>query len=379
MKNINDKKYSVLLFLFGLFSSIICNIISTEYYYFKGEYILVSDEPQLKAQNFEVVKFVEFLFISIKLNSILVLLTMLIALSIYTFLYKTDKDIINTLIILKTKYSDLNLKFKHIKTLRLYKKTNLPVTSTGIMQIEKTEQQIKFGKIQTLKSNALLYGFILLLIQIALYLLLKKYIAEYSTQIIINFSVSIVLRFFSAFKCNELSEYNKSSSSMWFLFGIMLPSIALIIAGMDFSIKKEWQDFQHIESTPLEQRTNKKSISKYIIYLLIITLILVTILYFKDSKSSEKQVENFAPELIDSANINPNTSDNNTAVAPDTTILNQLNSKDKDKEFAIYLEDSISRAKKEHLTEKKDIVIIDSLKKVKKSKPTFAEKLLNAK
>ena len=92
--------------------------------------------------------------------------------------------------------------------------------------------------------------------------------------------------------------------------------------------------------------------------MLIITLILVTILYFKDSKSSEKQVENFAPELIDSANINPNTSDNNTAVAPDTTILNQLNSKDKDKEFAIYLEDSISRAKKEHLTEKKDIVII---------------------
>ena len=48
------------------------------------------------------------------------LLTMLIALSIYTFLYKTDQEIINTSIILKKKFKNLKFKFKNIKIQKLY-------------------------------------------------------------------------------------------------------------------------------------------------------------------------------------------------------------------------------------------------------------------
>jgi hypothetical protein len=341
MKNINDKKYSVLLFLFGLFSSVICNIIATKYYYFGGDYFLVADVPQLKTQNFEVVKLVDFFALSVKLNSVLVFCIMLIALSIYTFLYKTDAELISILSNLKGKTTSIRLKLNDLKTKRVSKKTDSKVTLNAKIQIEKSEDQIKFGKIQALKSNGLLFGFIILVIQIALYLLLRKYVVEYSIQIIINFSISIILRFFSAYKCNQLSEYNKGSSNMWFLFGIMLPSIALIIAGMDFSIKKEWEDYQNIASTHSELKTNKSSISRYTIFLLIIILILVTILCFKNSKLFKKQDENNAPELINSSNIYPIANDTNTAVAPDTTILNQLNKEELEKENAISKEDSI--------------------------------------
>jgi hypothetical protein len=345
MININDKKYSVLLFLFGLFSSIVCNIVATKYYYFGGDYFLVADSPQLKAQNFEVVKLVDFFVLSVKLNSVLVFCIMLIAMSIYTFLYKTDAELMSILSNLKKKTTSTWLKLNDLKRQRVSQKTDSQATLIAKIQIEKSEEQIKFSKIQSLKSNGLLYGFMILVIQIALYLLLRKYVVEYSIQIIINFSISIILRFFSAYKCNQLSEYNKGSSNMWFLFGIMLPSIALIIAGMDFSIKKEWEDYQNIASTPSELKTNKSSISRYTIFLLIIILILVTILCFKNSKLFKKQDENNAPKLINSSNIYPIANDTNTAVAPDTTILNQLNKEELEKENAISKEDSISGEK----------------------------------
>lgn len=345
MKNINDKKYSVLLFLFGLFSSIICNIVATKYYYFGGDYFLVADAPQLKTQNFEVVKLVDFFALSVKLNSVLVFCMMLIAFSIYTFLYKTDAELMSILSNLKGKTTSIRLKLNDLKTKRVSKKTDSNVTLNAKIQIEKSEDQIKFGKIQALKSNGLLFGFIILVIQVALYLLLRKYVVEYSIQIIINFSISIILRFFSAYKCNQLSEYNKGSSNMWFLFGIMLPSIALIIAGMDFSTKKEWEDYQNIASTPSELKTNKSSISRYTIFLLIITLILVTILCFKSSKLSNKQDKNNAPELIESTSIKSIANDTNSAVAPDTIILNRLNKEELENGNAISKEDSISGEK----------------------------------
>lgn len=345
MKNINDKKYSVLLFLFGLFSSVICNIIATKYYYFGGDYFLVADVPQLKTQNFEVVKLVDFFALSVKLNSVLVFGIMLIALSIYTFLYKSDAELISILSQLKGKINSIRLKLNDLKTKRVSKKTDSKVTLNAKIQIEKSEDQIKFGKIQALKSNGLLFGFIILVIQIALYLLLRKYVVEYSIQIIINFSISIILRFFSAYKCNQLSEYNKGSSNMWFLFGIILPSIALIIAGMDFSIKKDWEDYQNIASTPSKQKTNKSSISRYTIFLLIITLILVTILCLKSSKLSSKQDKNNAPKLIESTSIKTIANDINSAVAPDTIILNRLNKEELEKGNAISKEDSISGEK----------------------------------
>ena len=345
MKNINDKKYSVLLFLFGLFSSVICNIIATKYYYFGGDYFLVADVPQLKTQNFEVVKLVDFFDLSVKLNSVLVFCIMLIALSIYTFLYKTDAELMSILSNLKGKTTSIRLKLNDLKTKRVSRKTDSNVTLNAKTQIEKSEDQIKFGKIQALKSNGLLFGFIILVIQVALYLLLRKYVVEYSIQIIINFSISIILRFFSAYKCNQLSEYNKGSSNMWFLFGIMLPSIALIIAGMDFSTKKEWEDYQNIASTPSELKTNKSSISRYTIFLLIITLILVTILCFKSSKLSNKQDKNNAPELIESTSIKSIANDTNSAVAPDTIILNRLNKEELENGNAISKEDSISGEK----------------------------------
>ena len=345
MKNINDKKYSVLLFLFGLFSSIICNIVATKYYYFGGDYFLVADAPQLKTQNFEVVKLVDFFALSVKLNSVLVFCMMLIAFSIYTFLYKTDAELMSILSNLKGKTTSIRLKLNDLKTKRVSKKTDSNVTLNAKIQIEKSEDQIKFEKIQALKSNGLLFGFIILVIQVALYLLLRKYVVEYSIQIIINFSISIILRFFSAYKCNQLSEYNKGSSNMWFLFGIMLPSIALIIAGMDFSTKKEWEDYQNIASTPSELKTNKSSISRYTIFLLIITLILVTILCFKSSKLSNKQDKNNAPELIESTSIKSIANDTNSAVAPDTIILNRLNKEELENGNAISKEDSISGEK----------------------------------
>ena len=371
MININDKKYSVLLFLFGLFSSIICNIVATKYYYFGGDYFLVADNPQLEAQNFEVVKFVEFFFLSVKLNSVLVFCIMLIALSIYTFLYKTDNELIS---ILKGKTTGVKLKLNDLKTQILSKKTSSPVTSIAKIQIEKSEEQIKFGKIQTLKSNGLLYGFIILVIQIALYLLLRKYVAEYSIQIIINFSISIILRFFSAYKCNELSEYNKGSSNMWFLFGIMLPSIALIIAGMDFSTKKELEDNKNLVSTPVEQKTIKNSTSKNSIYILIISLILIAVLYFKNSKTSENREVKKVPELIDFENTNLITLDT-AAVAPiDTASLNHITSEEIEKEFAKNIADSISLSKKDKLPAHKDVS-----KKKNNLKPSFAEELLKIK
>ena len=345
MKNINDKKYSVLLFLFGLFSSVICNIIATKYYYFGGDYFLVADVPQLKTQNFEVVKLVDFFDLSVNLNSVLVFCIILIALSIYTFLYKTDAELMSILSNLKGKTTSIRLKLNDLKTKRVSRKTDSNVALNAKIQIEKSEDQIKFGKIQALKSNGLLFGFIILVIQVALYLLLRKYVVEYSIQIIINFSISIILRFFSAYKCNQLSEYNKGSSNMWFLFGIMLPSIALIIAGMDFSTKKEWEDYQNIASTPSELKTNKSSISRYTIFLLIITLILVTILCFKSSKLSNKQDKNNAPELIESTSIKSIANDTNSAVAPDTIILNRLNKEELENGNAISKEDSISGEK----------------------------------
>ena len=236
-------------------------------------------------------------------------------------------------------------------------------------QIEKSEEQIKFQAIQTLKSNGFLYGFIILAIQVAVYLLLPKFVVGFNNQIIINFSISLILRFFSAYKCNEIAEYNKGNSNLWFLFAIMFPSITLILAGMDVSSKKEWKDYQYDVSAFSNQKTNKNFMPRKTIYLLIVILILVIFWYFKNSKSNKNNIENNIPEVLDSVN---------TAVAPDTTSLNEsilIN----EKEYAKLLKDSISRSKRKHLTKNEDIIIIDSLKKVKNLKPTFAEELLKIK
>jgi preprotein translocase subunit SecG len=299
---------------------------------------------------------------TINYNNTLFVLLIIVIIAILLFVFTDDTQISD-----KTK--SIKFKLNNLKIWLLPQKNSSPDTIIVKTQIEKSEEQIKFQAIQTLKSNGFLYGFIILAIQVAVYLLLPKFVVGFNNQIIINFSISLILRFFSAYKCNELAEYNKGNSNLWFLFAIMFPSITLILAGMDVSSKKEWKDYQYDVSAFSNQKTNKNFMPRKTIYLLIVILILVVFWHFKNSKSNKNNIENNIPEVLDSVN---------TAVAPDTTSLNEsilIN----EKEYAKLLKDSISRSKREHLTKNEDIIIIDSLKKVKNLKPTFAEELLKIK
>lgn len=355
MKNLTNKKYSVILFLTGFFGIIISNLASYNYICINGKYLRpIGLIHNSNFSDFESAKGIDLGFYIIGLRSVLIFFVLLIACSVYIFLYKTDEEIDVYFFRIKDKYFT---KRKIQKSFSSEKKIAITEKQEQVKP-ENLEAQIELRKIKMLKSNGLLYGFILLVLEIGLYLILKKYVTEYSMGVIINFSVSIILRFFSAYKCNELSEFNKGSSNMWFLFAIMLPSVALIIAGMNFSIKKEWGNYPYLVSKTSEQKFSYKPIIKYIIYIIIIVLLSVAILYYKNSKSSANQVVDYAPELIDSVNINPDVIDTNTAVSPDTSIVNDINRELLKRKNANLKEDSIVgvKSKEDSIAKVKAIV-----------------------
>lgn len=242
MDKLENKKYSVLLFLTGFFGIILGSILAHNYYWIKGTFYPIEyfyDGYNIK---FEIVKGIDFGFFVIGLKQLSSFLVIIIACAVYLFLYKTDEEIREYLIEIKRR-----LQSKNILGVVSNMINNIPATlglksspkETIIKDYVKSEESIKYNKIMDAKSTAAIYGLIFGAIQLGISATLENLHWEDSTKIIISFSIVLLLRIFSAYKCYMLSEYNMGSSWFWFLFGVLIPSVALIFAGVHSVLNKE--------------------------------------------------------------------------------------------------------------------------------------------
>jgi hypothetical protein len=242
MDKLENKKYSVLLFLTGFFGIILGSILAHNYYWINGTFCPVEYFYQSYNVKFEIVKGIDFGFFVIGLKQLSSFLVLIIACSVYLFLYKTDEEIRGYLIEIKRRVQSKNILGVVSNMIN-----NIPATlglktspkETIIKDYVKSEESIKYNKIMDAKSTAAIYGLIFGAIQLGIFVMSRNLYWEDSTKIIINFSIVLLLRIFSAYKCYMLSEYNMGSSWFWFLFGVLMPSVALILAGMPFMLNKE--------------------------------------------------------------------------------------------------------------------------------------------
>lgn len=240
MKNLANKKYSVILFLIGFFGIIISYIASHNFIYLKGGYYPVELFSGVYLQQYESAKAIDFGLFILGLRSISIFMVVLIAYSVFLFLYKTDEEIKNFLVVVKKRIFTKEL----INITLINKSIAVKTAEINEYNIEKSKESIKYNKIADAKSDAAIYGVLFGAIQIGIYVMSKNIYWEDSTKIILNFSIILILRIFSAYKCNMLSKYNLGNSWFWFLFGVLMPSVALIFASMPFLLNKEIQELK---------------------------------------------------------------------------------------------------------------------------------------
>jgi hypothetical protein len=178
---------------------------------------------------------IRFLDIQLLYNDTLFFLFISVIVSILALIFLDDDILKKRLANLKNTMSNLSFK-------KVFNNSKQTVKTNSILKqkIEKSPEHLESIKILKIKTKAFGYGYILLFIEVFICIWLLKLDLGFSKILIINFLLSLILRFLSAFKCHELAYYNKYSSWFWYLFGFIFPAIGLIFAGSEFSLKKEF-------------------------------------------------------------------------------------------------------------------------------------------
>lgn len=185
--------------------------------------------------SYKVENVIRFLDIQLSYNNTLFYLFISVILSILALIFLDDDFLKKRLANLKNIMS--NLRFK-----KIFNNSNQIVKTNSILKqkIEKSPEHLESIKILKIKTKAFGYGYILIFIEVFICIGLLKLDFEFSKILILNFLLSLILGFFSAFKCHELAYYNKYSPWFWYLFGLIFPAIGLIFAGSESSLKKEF-------------------------------------------------------------------------------------------------------------------------------------------
>ncbi|MEE1897983.1 hypothetical protein V1389_06535 [Flavobacterium rakeshii] len=178
--------------------------------------------------------YVGLLGIDVSLKSIVVSCIVLIGLSIYLLIFKTDEEI-RTFI---GEYRDKLVVNKKTKLNELpQKKINQGVNDDNI----KLYKKIRLTKLLTLLYGVLILLVILILKAIDQDLIDSFTLEEYQTYSIILLVANLVNRAFAAQVCYDLTKYNKGNKWLWVLFGFLFPALTLIYAGVKKSLQNEYK------------------------------------------------------------------------------------------------------------------------------------------
>ena len=226
MKNIEEKKIPFVL----LISSLLYIIVS----YVNGEKIITYKH------NYDDI--IKSSYID---HQIPIFTTILFGVSIYLVLFKTDLEIKEFFSKMKDK---IKLYFSKIPTISLLKQASkdnnkptfesINVVNKEVELIEDTQERSDYLMIHRMKSNALSKGilfFFLFLIELAI-VSSKPVLVFY----LIILCLVIIQKFYGAYLCADLSKFNKGYSWVWFLFGLIFTSGAILFAYPKFILKSEY-------------------------------------------------------------------------------------------------------------------------------------------
>ncbi|RYJ41569.1 hypothetical protein [Flavobacterium beibuense] len=230
MIQLEEKKIPVVLIIIGIVLLVISNLTKEPYdislfLYYEKNHISMSLSEY----------YVGLLGIDVSLKSIVVSCIVLIGLSIYLLIFKTDEEI-RTLI--GGGYRDKLAVNKKTKLNELpQKKINQDVNDDNI----KLYKKIKLTKLLTLLYGVLILLVILILKTIDQDLIDSFTIEEYQTYSIILLIANLVNRAFATQVCYDLTKYNKGSKWLWVLCGFLFPALTLIYAGVKRSLQNEYK------------------------------------------------------------------------------------------------------------------------------------------
>ena len=270
MKNINEKKIPVQLVLFSFFGIILIYVLKEPY----SEHL--EEWAYCLKHNIDVPFYyfkIDFFGFEISYQAMLITLIIVMAFGVYWFLTKNDSEIklFFSKNLNRVRSSDF-YKSTIKRTSKITLKTNNDIKnkeSDSELELNTTELKNR-KKISLLKDISLISGVLL----IALYFILNKYFDEQianeikkipayyndtinyynpanrhrlKASIIRNkyegyfFILSIVVRIYSFFICWKLSKYNKGNYFIWGLLALVVPYISLLLAGVKFTLKKEYR------------------------------------------------------------------------------------------------------------------------------------------
>lgn len=225
MEKFENKKSAVLLLLAGVGGIVIAYILSESYYFVNGGYYKAINANYALENGYEIKRVVEFFHFKLPFKGIVVFLILTIATSIYLFIYKTDDEV-------KSALNSCSAIFKTRDSSLLRKVFSFYTTDSEVKAVQLTEEQSALEEIMVSKNFNTLFGVLLLIIQLFLWNIGIENIA-------VMFVVQLGIRFFGAYRCNKVAEYNIWGSGTWFVLGFIFPSIALILSGIKSTLRKD--------------------------------------------------------------------------------------------------------------------------------------------
>lgn len=224
--NIQNKKISVSLILVSICTLIIAYLIKEP-----NDYGMIRFLQEEKLQIPLYLYDINIIGLTLPYKSLVITFTILLCIGVYWFVYKTDDEI----------------KSKFIKIGELIKrKSSLETKTTTSSLQEQTSQTTLYKKIRRIKLTSLTLGIIIL----ASTFLLRIYSNEIAeslttsgsqTLFVIMILLSTLIRAIAAQLCYDLTKYNRGNKYLWIIFGIIMPSISLITAGIKRTLQYEYK------------------------------------------------------------------------------------------------------------------------------------------
>jgi len=225
MEKFENKKSAVILFLAGVIGIVVAYILSEPYYFVNGEYLHEIGVNYASQYGLVPRRAVEFFQLKLPFKGIVVFLILTIATSIYLFIYKTDDEV-------KSALKSYSTMFKSGDSSFLRKVFSFYTTDSEVKVVQLTKEQSALEGIMVSKNFNTLFGVLLLIIQLFLWNVGVENIA-------VMFVIQLGIRFFGAYRCNKVAEYNIWGSGTWFVLGFIFPSIALILSGLKSTLRKD--------------------------------------------------------------------------------------------------------------------------------------------
>jgi hypothetical protein len=237
MKNLEDKKISVSFLIFSVLHILMSYINKTpneNYKWMRNGKPKYTDQP-ISSYN------TNLLIFETPLNFAILILVIILGISVYCFIFKTDeelKGIFEKIKNYKYKIRTPIVIRKLITTVKdFYGSGNIEVERQKYKTIESTPEGKMYLTINELKADVFSKFIILIFVFI-----IECGISQInSTAFVIILILIILQKLYSAHLCDNLSVYNRGTSWFWLLFGFIFPAIALYFASSKLTLLPEYK------------------------------------------------------------------------------------------------------------------------------------------